>query len=273
MTTTYSELRSWYPRAVRLRNTLSLLKRPLVFARSLCRSFKHRSGWIRFLFYHHVFDDEMQGFARQLDYLKKQGSFVSFDDAVSLLCSGSAVEGRHFCLSFDDGLHNCITNALPILAEKGIPCTFFVVADFIGVGLVEPRDAFGYPAPLRFLTWDDCRHLAQAGMVIGSHGLSHSTLAELTSEEAAREMRVSKQRIELELARPCYHFCAPRGKAGRHFLTERDPAIAQKLGYRSFSTTEPGMMQRGGSPYFLRRTNILAGWGDYEVRYYLLCDD
>ncbi|MDP1908156.1 MAG: hypothetical protein Q8K85_07645, partial [Hyphomicrobium sp.] len=42
-------------------------------------------GWIRFPYYHHVFDDERRGFARQLDYLRRFGDFVSIDEAAAML--------------------------------------------------------------------------------------------------------------------------------------------------------------------------------------------
>ena len=97
-------------------------------------------GWIRFPFYHHVFDDERDGFARQLDYMGSQGDFIGLDDAVAMLDAGDAIDGHYFCVTFDDGFKNWITNAMPILLEKKAPAAFFVVTGYIGTSLDLDRE-------------------------------------------------------------------------------------------------------------------------------------
>ena len=230
-------------------------------------------GWIRFPFYHHVFDDERDGFARQLDTMASWGDFIKLDDAVALLEAGDPIDGHYFCVTFDDGFKNWITNAVPILLEKKAPAAFFVVTGYIGTSLDLDREKLlGFydsgDLLIEFLDWDDCRAMNDAGMTIGSHTINHVHLAFLDDEAASAEIRGSKQTIEAELGRACDHFCCPFGREGVDFSGSRHPAMAARAGYKSFLTARRGAMVRGGSAMMIRRDHVLAGWGDYQLRYF-----
>ena len=239
-----------------------------------CRAARS-SGWIRMPYYHHVFDDERQGFARQVDYLSEFGEFIGLDDALALLDSGSVIDGRYFCLSFDDGFKSCATGALPILAERDIPATFYVVTSMIGKILTpgDPiaRDGFGFKSNttgLEFLDWDDCRTLSAAGMTIGSHCQNHVQLSSLDAREAEIELRQSREIIENELLLPCRHFCPPFGIPGIDFDPARDGGLVRSAGYQSLATGCRGPNRQGCSPFALRRDQLIAHWGRHQLRYF-----
>ncbi len=46
------------------------------------------TNWIRFPYYHHVFDDERIGFEAQLLWMKKIAHPISLDEAVGILRDG-----------------------------------------------------------------------------------------------------------------------------------------------------------------------------------------
>jgi peptidoglycan/xylan/chitin deacetylase (PgdA/CDA1 family) len=237
----------------------SILRETAVLALSLPRRVDRTSGWIRFLLYHGVLDRERKDLIRQLDYLRNFGDFISLDEAVSLLERQDSFDGRHFCITFDDAFKNQVTNALPILVEKGIPAAFFLPVRLIGLS----TEKFVY------FTWDDCRNMASAGMVIGSHTSTHARLVELGPQQVADEMRESKRTIEEELGLPaCLHFSCPYGTPGVDFVVDRDPSIARQVGYRSFLTSQRGQMRCGDSPYLIRRDEVIPSWGNYRLRYY-----
>lgn len=240
---------------------------------SVGRSPSRGSGWIRFPFYHHVFDDEREDFRRQLDFMAGFGDFIGLDDAVAMLASGDAVDGRYFCVTFDDGFKNWITNAVPVLVDKGVPAAFFLVTGYIGTSVEKDRDKLlGFYESgvllMEFLDWDDCRKMADAGMTIGSHTMNHVHLAQLDEAGAEAELRDSKQLIEKELGRPCEHFCCPFGRRDIDFLPHRDPEIARRVGYKSFLSGHRGAMTAGDSPMMVSRDHLLAGWGNYQLRYF-----
>ncbi len=231
-------------------------------------------SWLRFPFYHHVFDDERRGFAHHLDTMRNYGEFIGLDDAVSLLERGTPLDGRYLCLSFDDGFRCCLTHALPALVERNIPAAFFVVPGLIASDpalCTEAQRTFFGPRrrPVPFLTWDDCRTLMAAGMTIGSHSARHRPLIRLDDADARAELAESKAAIEAALGRPCDHFCCPWGKPGRDFRIDRDPETARALGYRSFLTTKYGAMTPGDSPFAIRRVSLIARFGTYQLRYFL----
>lgn len=241
---------------------------------SIGRRIDATSGWIRFPYYHQIEVDERPNFARHLDYLRGFGDLISLDNAAELLASGDLQNGRYFSISFDDGFKSCIANALPILAERGIPATFYVVTDMVGRALL-PGDriaegVFGSRrAALEFMSWDDCRTLVRAGMTVGSHTRTHPRLAFLGAERVAQEMSFSRMAIERETGQPCRHFCAPYGIPGHDFDAVRDPGLARAAGYVSFATGKRGKNSREADLFALRRDHMLASWGNHQLRYFL----
>lgn len=230
------------------------------------------NGWIRFPYYHHVFDDERRGFARQLDYLRRFGDFVSIDEATGMLSSSDPLDGRYFCVGFDDGFKCCAENAVPILAERRIPAVFYVVTGLVGRSFApdDPvaRETFGFlgrSTSLDFMDWDDCRALVAAGMTIGSHAATHPYFDRIDRDTAMMELKQSKEIVERETARPCGHFCVPYGL----FDTARDPALAGEAGYVSFATGTRGLNRPGHGAMLLQRDHLLANWGDHQVRYFM----
>lgn len=238
---------------------------------SMGRRIDATTGWVRMPYYHHVFDNERKGFAEHLDYLRRFGEFISLDDAVALIASGVVIDGRYFCVGFDDGFKSCMTGAFPILAERAIPATFYVVTDMIGRALSpsDPvaRDVFGFCGKdgIEFLSWDDCLTMIAGGMTIGSHTVSHVHLAECGTDQVARELAQSKMIIERETRRKCAHFCAPYGSA----MSDRDTQIARTTGYLSSSTGLRGANRRGGDVFGLHRDHLMANWGIHQLRYFM----
>ncbi|MCH7935902.1 MAG: polysaccharide deacetylase family protein [Proteobacteria bacterium] len=247
--------------------------RALSLGRSPAAPGTDQAGWIRFPFYHHVFDDERKDFGRQLDFMAGLGDFIGLDDAVATLAAGDPIDGRYFCITFDDGFKNWHTNAMPVLLDKKTPAAFFLVTGYIGASVDRDRERLlGFydsgDLLIEFLDWDDCREMASAGMTFGSHTVNHVHLADLGEAGVEAELKASKQAIETELGRACDHFCCPFGRQGIDFLAPRDPGIARRVGYKSFLAAHRGPMTQGGSEMMVKRDHLLAGWGNYQLRYF-----
>jgi len=267
----FADFRSYESASARLRG---LMRDAAIWPLSLGRDIGRTDCWVRFPYYHHVFDDERYGFARQLDYMRGFGEFISLDDVTNLLETNQPIDGRYFCITFDDGFKNNLTNAVPILLDAGATATFFVATGYIGLDVKKDRNKllsfFDHgQSLLEFLDWDDCQKMIDVGMTIGSHTVNHSRMSKLETGTAERELAESKRMIEEHLNRPCEHFCSPFGIPGRDFNVDRDPRLAKSAGYRSMSTTERGVIRRGDNPHHIYRDHILANWGNYQLRYFL----
>jgi peptidoglycan/xylan/chitin deacetylase (PgdA/CDA1 family) len=268
---TYAEFSSCSGSSGRLR---AVAREAAVLALSIGRNIKRTSGWIRFPYYHHVFDDERHGFNRQLNYLRGYGEFISLDDVVGLLNSGGTIDGRYFCITFDDGFKNCLTNAVPILLDKGAPAVFFMTTEYIDSDPERDMEKLlGFfdsgTILMEFLSWQNCRDMASEGMTIGSHTVNHARLVKLSEEKVLYELTTSKAMIEDNLSQVCNHFCSPFGIPDHDYNVERDPRLVRASGYKSMLTTKRGATRRGASPYQLCRDHILANWGNHQLRYFL----
>lgn len=61
------------------------------------------------------------------------------------------------------------------------------------------------------ITWEEARKLSEAGMEIGSHGATHSSLARIPFHDAEADIKLSKHIIEQNINKPCRYFAFPFG--------------------------------------------------------------
>lgn len=70
-------------------------------------------------------------FAQQLDYLSEHYRIVPLSELAGYLISGRPVPPGLAVITIDDGYRDCYDIAFPILRERKIPATTFVVTDFV----------------------------------------------------------------------------------------------------------------------------------------------
>lgn len=269
---TYAE----FSRNISLKSKLRIRARDLAVAfRSIGSSINNTTNWIRVIYYHHVFDDERKDFERQLLYLKKFGEFISMDQVLEMVTAKIPIEGRYFCITFDDGFHNTYSNMTEITSRLQIPVIIYLPTDYIDTDprelnyeLVNDRMAPGNTQLLRFLTWNQCREMLPHQISFGSHTTGHPLLSSLDRQGVKHELEESKRIIEKELGTPCIHFASPRGRIGRDFDPEITREVAIETGYLTVVTTHRGIIQKGDDPYLLNREHLLAGWGNYQSRFF-----
>jgi peptidoglycan/xylan/chitin deacetylase (PgdA/CDA1 family) len=241
---------------------MPLVRGPIMWCRSLGRHPERAGDRLISVMYHRLPAGARRSFERQLDYMRSVGDFVSATQAVELLKSGDPMGGRYFCVTFDDGELDAYQNALPILTERGIPSVSFVVP-FWTAAATRDEDA----VDRRYVSWNECRHMAGNGVEIGSHSLSHRRIATLAHGPAQDEIIQSKLRVERELARLCVHFACPWGQPGGDYLPGRDPLTAAAAGYQSFFTTIRGAAMPGASRWAIPRIRLEPDWGLAQLRY------
>jgi peptidoglycan/xylan/chitin deacetylase (PgdA/CDA1 family) len=246
-----------------------------IAAFSLRYNISNTDNWIKLPYYHHVFDDEKRNFERQLKYFKNFGEFISIDQVCELVNGHEPINGRYFCISFDDGYYNCYSNMMGITADLNIPVIIYLPTDSIGLDLNDPQDIEKIrknlpenPKLLSFLNWENCREMLSHKISFGSHTCSHANLSKLNIFEIEDELRRSKQIIEEKLSITCEHFACPWGRVNIDFDPEVTTAIAKKTGYKTFATTNRGKTQKEDNLYLLKRDHVHANWENFQLKFF-----
>ena len=148
-------------------------------------------------------------FAEQLDVLADQGfEALPLSTVAARLSGDEPLPSRAFALTFDDGYEDFATHAQGRLETRGYAATVFLPTAKVG-GAADWEDS-GPGAP-RIMAWDTIRELADAGVVFGSHGVSHRHLTGLSPKELDAELADSKQAIEDHVGKPVELFAMPYG--------------------------------------------------------------
>lgn len=81
-----------------------------------------------------------------------------------------------------------------------------------------------------FMNWAQLKEMADHGMHIGSHTLSHNILSHLTAQQQLVELTQSKQRLDTMLERPAISLAYPVG--GHNSFTPETQRLVQQAGYQ-----------------------------------------
>lgn len=186
-------------------------------------------------------------FRSQLRHLAARGwQATSLADLVS---SGEAcVDADCFAVTFDDGYLSVYDRALPVLIERRVPATVYVVAG--AVGGTNDWDRRAGDRLEYMMSANHLRELADLGIEIGSHSLSHPRLSRLPDQQLKSEVSDSKRRLEDIIGREIGSFSYPYGD-----YNERVLAAVEDAGYRCAVTTRLGVVA-GQSMFEIPRINV-----------------
>lgn len=162
-------------------------------------------------------------------------------------------ERRGLHVTFDDAYCN-VLDAIPRMQRLGVYATVFAVSSFADHGapfdvpeLASERRA--HPEHFATMGWDQLRRLADEGVEIGSHTVTHPHLTTLSDASLDHELRESRARIEAELGRPCRLLAYPYGEHD-----ERVQAAVARAGYGAAFALAAGASP--GNPFALPRVDI-----------------
>jgi peptidoglycan/xylan/chitin deacetylase (PgdA/CDA1 family) len=217
------------------------------------RGLEKWQGGIRILGYHRVAQarDELAvapgAFRDQMQTMLAMGAEpVSLADARRVLREGGA--GRYVCVTFDDGYHDNLANAVPVLRELGIPATIFVPTAVIDGG----ARLYWYTKQPRLLSWSELGELCRDRLItIGAHTRTHPALPKVSDELAWSEIAGSKAELEDRLGREVSTFAYPAGMFG-----EREAEMVRRAGFEVGVTTQPGLNRFGVRPETLHRSLV-----------------
>jgi peptidoglycan/xylan/chitin deacetylase (PgdA/CDA1 family) len=222
----------------------------------------HRS--LRVLMYHKVNDlpanpltmpvslfDEQMDQLRELDY-----TVVNLQAVLDHYVGAKALPERAVLITFDDGYHDNLDNAARVLKKYGYPGVLFVPIGYVGDRFPLPHEEHLAAQGIlnRTIDWDELAELEQEGIRIESHGISHRPLADLEVDEAAREITLSKLRLEERLGRPVRAFSYVKGSEAHYKPVHL--SLVRQAGYDVAFTAVSGANSPATDPLQLRRYNI-----------------
>ena len=159
-------------------------------------------------------DHSYDVFASFLKWLKENTEVVPVAQVLPGEGNGPAVAGEKIfgALSFDDAHLDHYTTVYPLLKSLHLPATFFVPSGLLGRS--------------NGMTRAMVREVAEGGITIGAHSVTHRRLTSLSRREVETELRDSKAALEDLTGRECREFAYPYG-----LYDQTTMAIAQSTGY------------------------------------------
>lgn len=219
---------------------------------------------LRVLMYHKV--NDLPGnplsvpvglFDEQMAQLHELGfTVIGLDDVLAYYGDGAELPERSVLITFDDGYRDNLEHAAPVLERHGCPAVLFVPIAYLDDRLPLPHEerlaARGIVNST--LDWGELAELEAAGVRIESHGISHRPLADLALDEAAREIVLSKLRLEDRLGRQVRSFAYVKGSEAHYKPVHL--SLLRQAGYDVAFTSVSGSNARGTDPLRLHRYNV-----------------
>ena len=197
-----------------------------------------------------LFDEQMDQL-RQLAY-----TVVDLDAVLDFYVAGKPLPSKAVLITFDDGYHDNLDNASRVLGTYGYPAVLFVPIGYLDDRRPLPHEA-GLASQGMFNPthdWDELVEVERHGIRIESHGISHRPLAEMEVDEAAREISLSKLRLEDRLGRSVRAFSYVKGSEADYRPVHL--SLVRQAGYDVAFSAVSGANSATADPLQLRRYNI-----------------
>ena len=197
------------------------------------------------VYYHAVFSDQRQAFAKQLDRILHLSTPIDLDHVPALIAGR-----RYSAVTFDDGFENVVHNAVPELMKRGIPGMLFITAGAMG----EPAKwwpAFTREHTEKIASAEQLVQLPPALISLGSHALSHPRLPRMPRSEARREISESLLKLQQLGGHTITAFSFPFGEFDEELIE-----CCRQAGYRRVYTTMPGKAFSEPSEFVIGRVPV-----------------
>jgi peptidoglycan/xylan/chitin deacetylase (PgdA/CDA1 family) len=219
---------------------------------------------LRVLMYHKV--NDLAGnrmsmpvsiFDQQMEQLGEFGyTVVDLEAVLAHYVDATPLPEGAVLITFDDGYRDNLENAAPVLQKYGYPAVQFVPLGYVGDPLPLPHEERLAARGVlnRTVDWGELDELERLGVRIESHGISHRALADLEVDEAAREIVISKLRLEEKLGRPVRAFSYVKGSEAHYKPVHL--SLVRQAGYDVAFTSVSGANSPASDPLQLHRYNV-----------------
>lgn len=193
-----------------------------------------------------VYTDE---FEKQIDFLIEEGAYFATLEEVSEFKRTGNFPDKCVYISFDDADATTYEYAYPILKERNIPFTIFVIAGQVGKGDFNN---------IRMATWDQLREINESGLVtFGAHTYDMHYLGDNNKavflnpdkyDEFYEDAVKSKEKIKSELDVEVTSIAYPFGETSDG-LTEE----TIKAGFETAYILAPDVIKENDDDYYMNR--------------------
>lgn len=210
--------------------------------------------------FHRIADDSANDwtttnaeFREIIFWLKQNFDLISLEEAQRRIATGKN-DRASVSLTFDDGYAANCEQALPLLIDAQIPCTYFVSS-----GPVLERQSFEHDRAMgnHFAanTAAELRDLAAAGIEIGAHSRTHADLGRVAdADQLFDEIVVSRNELEDALGLPIRYFAFPFGMHVN--LSGAAFRLAREAGYTGVCSAYGGYNFPGDDAFHIQRRCI-----------------
>jgi peptidoglycan/xylan/chitin deacetylase (PgdA/CDA1 family) len=174
-------------------------------------------------------------------------------------------------ITFDDMFQGTADLAWPLLRERGLPATVFVPTGRVGRdNSWGDRVQQGIPT-LALADWDTVARVAEEGLAIGSHTVSHAHLDQLGEDAIRAELEGSAAELERRLGHRPRTLCYPYGDYDDRVvrLAAETYALSVTTDLRVLGASEhPHRLPRLDAFYY-RENRLLEAFGTGAFRRHL----
>jgi len=160
-------------------------------------------------------------FAKQMQWLEYRGyTTITFDTFLKIKEGKILGPQKPVVITFDDNNLNAYQNAFPVLKKHYFTATWYVITS-----------RFDKPS---FLSTEQIREMAKAGIDFQSHSVTHPWLTSLSATQQRWELSESRKAIEAITGKPVRHLAYP--------LTMRNAQVIQSVkdeGYATATIMDP----------------------------------
>ena len=197
-------------------------------------------------------------FEEHLDYIKKNGyTTITLDDYLLFSQGEKSLPDKPIIITFDDGYLNNYTNAFPMLKERNMKATIFVITGRMGM-----QGGVTYP----HFTWEQAKEMEDSGLIdIQSHTYFHNDLSAVSEETVSMELRKSRFMIYKYLNKKSDFLAFPYGN-----FNENVKELAKKAGYKAcveIKTGIPGVNRVYSDVFALKRITAFGTMSGDDLIY------
>lgn len=190
---------------------------------------------------------------RQLDFLvRSRRPVLALHDLLEYRLEHRLPPAGSVVITFDDGYVDAASVAVPMLEERSLPATFFLVGE--AMGDANSWDTSGPLSGRRILGWDEARSLLTRGITFGGHTITHPNLPSVSAAEARAEVEGSKRALLAELGESPRAFSYPFGADSDQLRT-----LVEESGFDAACLARHGVNDPNTNRFALRRVEVEGG--------------